>query len=273
MDAPDILSPKSGDRRAFAFRFEAKVVAPANDADDKSGAIEGYASTFGNVDQGDEVVDAGAFAKTIQECVPKRAVKLLATHLMFGASVMEVVGTIVEAKEDDRGLWIKASLASTATAQDVRTLVQEGHVEGLSIGFEMLRWEIVRGENGAPDILHHKEVRLLEVTVTAFPMNPEAVITAVKSFGQFATSARAKIAAASAENRKAVAASLFGPDAGWGTLGDAFASFGAALRELETPKASEATTVPVTKTEPVAGLGLKAHEHEARKRRARLLRL
>jgi hypothetical protein len=175
----------------------------------------------------------------------------------------------VEAKEDERGLWIKAMLASTQTAQDVRTLVQEGHVSGLSIGFEMLRWEIAKGENGAPDILHHKEVRLLEVTVTAFPMNPEAMITSAKSFGSVATSIRKRLDGAPPADRAKVAEEVFGKDAGWDTLGEAFASLGAVLRGLAKDEPKATTAAPVA---PVAGPGLAARESiEVRKRRARAL--
>jgi hypothetical protein len=134
----------------------------------------------------------------------------------------------------------------------------------------MLRWEVVH-EDGKPDVLHHKEVRLLEVTVTAFPMNPEAVITAAKSFGYVATSIRAKVAAAKPEDRAAVVAALCGKDAGWDTLRSAVADLGAVLRELGTPEAPAATTAPA-KAEPVAGVGLAAKELDVRKRRIEALK-
>ena len=45
--------------------FEFKVTEA--DSSDDVGVIEGYASTFGNVDLGNDIVEKGAFKKTIKD--------------------------------------------------------------------------------------------------------------------------------------------------------------------------------------------------------------
>jgi len=91
---------------------------------------------------------------------------------------MEVVGTITQAKEDDRGLWIHADFASTDHAQEARKLAVEGHVSGLSIGYNAIAAAPLT-EDGKT-IIELTELRLLEVTLTARPANELAAVTAAK---------------------------------------------------------------------------------------------
>ena len=143
-----------------------------------TGWLEGYASVFNVIDSYDEVVRPGAFVKTIAERVPAGKVKLMSLHMAFGGDTMEVIGTITEAREDARGLWIHAEFASTANAQDARKLAVEGHVSGLSIGYNAITAAPVT-ENGKT-IVELTELRLLEVTLTARPANELALVTDAK---------------------------------------------------------------------------------------------
>ena len=146
-----------------------------------AGWLEGYASVFDVVDAQNDVVKSGAFAKSIKERVAAGKVKLMARHMMHGGDTLEIVGTITEAKEDKHGLWIHAEFASTATAQEVRQLVAEGHVAGLSIGYIPVDWKYTEVDGKEVAELH--EVKLMEVTITALPANEYAVITAAKAVG------------------------------------------------------------------------------------------
>ncbi|GMV82121.1 MAG: hypothetical protein AMXMBFR7_33050 [Planctomycetota bacterium] len=169
-------------RRVNWLDGENTRLAAKADGETDSGWIEGYAAVFGNIDAQGEVFVKGCFARTIQLQVPAGKVKLMAHHYKYGGDVLDCIGTIVEAKEDDYGLWIRAKLASTQLAQDVRTLVLEGHAKTLSVGFYMLRWE--PRDMGGKEILHHLECRLAETTVTVKPVNELAAITGAKSEAQ-----------------------------------------------------------------------------------------
>lgn len=141
-----------------------------------AGTLEGYASTFGNVDLGGDVVVKGAFAKTIAN-IKKNGIPLLADHV---ASTASVLGTIFDASEDSTGLKIKARFSSAASAQDVRTKLLEGHLDRMSIGYDPVEYAFMDGEDGSRN-RKLIEIKLWEASVVVFPMNPEAAISRVKS--------------------------------------------------------------------------------------------
>ena len=158
---------------------ELVTVSAAARPDESFGYIEGYAAVWDNIDEQSEIIRRGAFAKSIRERVPTGKIKLQVQHVGFATSTLDTIGTVIEAKEDERGLWIRAALAPTERAQELRKLVQSGHVHGLSVGFMAL--QAGPAVEGGKSIIEHKEGKLLEVTVTPFPANEEAVILAVKS--------------------------------------------------------------------------------------------
>lgn len=160
--------------------------------DSEAGWLEGYAAVFGNIDEYYEIVEPGAFRKTVSERVAAGKVKLMTRHFAHGGSTADIVGTVTEAKEDDYGLWVHADFAKTDLAQETRTLVNEGHVTGLSIGYEPISWERDTTEDGK-EILRLKELKLYDVTITAVPVNPEAAITNAKTAISAAAKAEADL--------------------------------------------------------------------------------
>lgn len=154
-----------------SVRFEVKQYDP------DAGTLEGYANTW-DLDEGDDLVLPGAFKKTIKERVPAGKVKLLDSHFWDGA---HTIGTVVDAREDDKGLYIVARLASTPDAQAIRTKIMEGHLDRMSIGFQIIRDRFENDEATGKMIRVIEEVKLFEVSVVPFPMNEEAAITSVKS--------------------------------------------------------------------------------------------
>lgn len=147
----------------------------ADDEDDN--ILVGYASTFGNVDLGGDVVVKGAFAKSVETINAKGGgIPLLADHV---ASTASVLGTIYEAREDDKGLVIKARISKAPSAQDTAVKLREGHLSKMSIGYETMD-EAFEDKDGQRVRLL-KEVKLWETSVVVFPMNPKADIAYVKS--------------------------------------------------------------------------------------------
>jgi HK97 family phage prohead protease len=146
----------------------------ADDSGDGNTLI-GYASTFGNVDLGGDVVVKGAFTKTIEN-IKTNGIPLLADHF---ASTSSVLGTIYDATEDTKGLQIKARLSQAPSAQDVAVKLREGHLNKMSIGYESMddSYDEVNGQK----VRLLKEIKLWETSVVVFPMNPKASIERVKS--------------------------------------------------------------------------------------------
>lgn len=147
-----------------AARFLAKSVRP-------DGTFEGYASVFGAEDLGRDIVMPGAFARSLARRGPK-GVKLLYQH-----DAGAVIGVWSEIREDGRGLFVRGRLlADVARAREVLALMRAGAVDGLSIGYHVVRAE-KDGKRGARRLV---ELDLWEISVVTFPMLPEARISAVK---------------------------------------------------------------------------------------------
>lgn len=177
-DQPGNASMDTGKitRRESAMTLE-RLVVPIEwkAADVGDGVLEGYASTFGNVDLGGDVIVKGAFKKTIAN-IKANGIPLLADHM---PTVNSVLGTIFDAKEDDYGLLVRAQMSAAQSAQDARMKMIEGHVNKMSIGYETMNADM-EDRNGEPVRLL-KEIKLWEASVVVFPMNPQAVISRVKS--------------------------------------------------------------------------------------------
>jgi len=175
---------KALDPNARYERFVEIGKLTAGKASDGNGWIEGYANVFDVIDSSDEIVRHGAFAKSIRERVPAGKVKLMIRHLAHGGGALEVIGTVTEAVEDAKGLKIHADLAGTDAAQETRQLILEGHLWGLSIGYQPVQWGYV--DIDTKEILELSEVKLFDVTVTGAPVNEESVITAAKAVDSLA---------------------------------------------------------------------------------------
>ena len=147
-------------------------------ADDDENTLDGYASVFGNVDGHGDVVVRGAFKRTIRERVAAGRVKLLDGHATDSRSVL---GTVVAAEEDDRGLRIRARLSTAPSVQETKQKMIEGHLSGLSIGHVVpaggAEWKAALDGR---TVRHLKEVKLFEVSVTAVPANELAGVLTVK---------------------------------------------------------------------------------------------
>ena len=150
--------------------------------DPGSGILEGYASVFGNVDQGGDVVVRGAFKKTLNDwSKSKQPLPLIADHVL---STDGVVGSVISAREDEHGLLVRASFARDEKSQALRQKMIDGHIKGMSFTYETVKSHA--GVRDGKSVRFLTELRLWEATVTPFPMNPEAVATA-KALEDFET--------------------------------------------------------------------------------------
>ncbi|WP_449471660.1 HK97 family phage prohead protease [Sphingobium chungangianum] len=149
--------------------------------DAEKGTVEGYASRFGNVDQVGDVVEKGAFTKSIQHGAQR--VRFLWQH-----NKQEPIGIIQEIREDDHGLFIKAQFANTQRAQETRELMKMGALDSFSIGYRVPKDKIIVEQTKDGQIQRLKEIHLFEVSVVTFPCNVEARLTGIKSSleGRFA---------------------------------------------------------------------------------------
>jgi len=137
--------------------------------------FEGYGSTFGNIDRGNDVVVKGAFVESLKGRMPK----LLWQHKMDMP-----IGVFVDAYEDEKGLYVKGKMPRDDKFVSDRIIPQMkiGSVNDMSIGFSIKDADYEK-YNGA-NVRMIKSVDLYEVSLVTIPMNPEAAITS-KAFTPF----------------------------------------------------------------------------------------
>lgn len=138
--------------------------------DDKEGTFSGYGAVFSNIDSGGDIIEPGAFTKTIAEGIGR--VKILSAH---NDSLLPI-GIPTELREDAKGLFMSAKISDTTLGRDVKTLIHDGVLCELSIGYDPVVFDY--DENG---IRHLREVKLWEISVVTWAMNEQAVITDHKS--------------------------------------------------------------------------------------------
>lgn len=137
------------------------------------GSFSGYGSVFGNVDYYGDVVEAGAFTKTLAAKMPA---------MLWQHDSAEPIGVWTKIAEDEKGLYMEGRLLTgkVSRASEAHELLKAGAVKGLSIGYMPKVWEWLKDNNG-DSIRHLKEIDLWEVSLVTFPANEAAVVTSVKS--------------------------------------------------------------------------------------------
>jgi HK97 family phage prohead protease len=136
------------------------------------GTFEGYGSIFGNVDSYGEVVEPGAFGKSLA-----RHAKAKTSPLMLWQHNPDYpIGVWESLEEDSKGLFGRGRLLKgVQKADEAHIIMKNGAIRGLSIGYRELR---AQPEGNNRKLL---ELDLMEISPVTFPANDKARITAVKS--------------------------------------------------------------------------------------------
>lgn len=138
---------------------------------DDAGTFTGYASTFGTLDLGGDIVVKGAYADTLQRR-GARGIKMLFDH-----NPSDPIGAWEEMAEDEIGLRVKGRLLlDLQKGREVHAMMKAGIIDGLSIGYRVEHASRDAG-NGARLL---EKVDLREVSVVTFPMNESSLISSVK---------------------------------------------------------------------------------------------
>ena len=147
-----------------AIKFETKAI------DDNK--FEGYASYFNNIDSYDDIIERGAFKKTISE--NRGRIKVLWQH-----DAAEPIGIPEEMYEDDNGLYVRAKISMTDTGKKAMTLIRDGVITEMSIGYDVMKDDYKMMGNRRVRML--KEVRLWEFSPVTFAANDKAKIMKMRS--------------------------------------------------------------------------------------------
>lgn len=144
------------------------------DVDESEGVFKGYASVYDVVDRYNEIVTRGAFTNTLQENDGK-------FPLCWFHNVQEPLG-IIYAQESIKGLLVEGYLnLDVKSAREKHSLMKQGAIKGLSIGFKTMQdeWD--------SDVRKLKEIKLYEISpiTLSFQACPGAEIEDVKRIQNF----------------------------------------------------------------------------------------
>jgi hypothetical protein len=154
----------------------------------------GYCAAFNNVDSYGDVIVPGAFAKSLPDFLKNG-------QICFNHE--EVIGKPLEAHEDAKGLFVKGRISDTAKGRDCKTLLKDGVMRKMSIGFKCMQrkravpneitdyWKTLGYQPGPEDLSNMQansdylnflhEIKLYEASPVGFPANTAADITGVKA--------------------------------------------------------------------------------------------
>lgn len=149
------------------FLYKSAPLGELKDADEKSGIVKGYGSVFGNVDSDGDIINKGAYSKTIQENGTR--VKYLYQHDMD-----KPLGKMLNLYEDEKGLVFEAQIPKTTLGRDVMELMKAGVITENSVGILPIRKEMVENYR------HINEVKLYEISAVTLAANDQAMIVDVK---------------------------------------------------------------------------------------------
>lgn len=145
---------------------------------DEQGIFEGYGNVFGVQDHYRDVVEPGAFTKTLQNWQEKgRLPALLWQH-----DSSKPIGVYESMSEDQHGLHVRGRLLveDVPLAREAWALLKAGAINGLSIGYST-----VLEERDINRVNHIKEIDLWEVSLVTFPANAESTVTHIKTIREF----------------------------------------------------------------------------------------
>ena len=144
------------------------------------GTISGYASTWTREpDSYGDIVVKGAFAEHIAQIKEEgRVLPFLFNHKADDLNAY--IGTVIELKEDDHGLYFEGTFDDTPEGQRARELALDGRLCKFSFAYDVLE----AGEITLEDGRKANELRKLnihEVSLVMYPANPDTSVVSVKA--------------------------------------------------------------------------------------------
>lgn len=142
--------------------------AEISDVDENLGIVKGYGSIFGNVDSDNDIIEKGAYARTIKNNGSR--VKYLYQH-----DITKPIGRMKELFEDEKGLGFVAEIPKTTFGIEVLELMKYNVIDENSVGIMPVKKDY--NEDGVRMI---KEAKLFEISAVTLASNDEAKILEVK---------------------------------------------------------------------------------------------
>lgn len=156
---------KKENKKLRQLNCRAEIKATGKD----EGIVEAYVSVFNNVDAYGDVIEQGAFAKSLKKKLPKG---------VWMHNWDEPIAKTLEAREDPHGLYIKGQLIlEVEKAREAYALMKNGVIDEFSIGFYINDQEYDEVNN----VRRIKEITLIEWSPVLAGANPDTELISVKA--------------------------------------------------------------------------------------------
>ena len=139
------------------------------DIDENLGVVSGYGSIFGNLDSDNDIIEKGAYKRTIKN--NGKRVKYIYNH-----QIDKPIGKMKELYEDEKGLKFVAEIPKTTFGKEVLELMRYGVIDENSVGIMPIKKDY--NDDGVRVI---KEVKLYEISAVTLAANDQAKILEVKA--------------------------------------------------------------------------------------------
>ncbi len=137
-----------------------------------TGSFTGYAMTWA-YDKDGFRFEQGSLARSIKDRAGK--IPVMIRHAKHGGTVLETVGFLMDLTEDNVGLLVRGDFLDTELGQAARDQARAGGIKCMSTGTKPLRYQ------RADRVVVVREAKLLEVTLTNIPEDPDAEIQTVRT--------------------------------------------------------------------------------------------
>jgi HK97 family phage prohead protease len=131
--------------------------------------ITGYGAVFGNIDSYGDIIEKGAFIKTLSERMGRIA-------FCYQHDIWNPIGKIEPIDEDDTGL--KLTVKVSAAEKDIQTKIKEGILKEMSIGYRTMESKSEVRDGDTVNLL--TEIKLFEISLVTVAANPLAVVESMK---------------------------------------------------------------------------------------------
>ena len=143
-------------------RVCAQIKALPSSPDSSRGPFEGDLSTYGNIDLGGDICEAGCFDRNVAQQGTHRP-------LLWQHRDDDPIGSF-DVVSTEGTLRIKGSFnLDTQHGREGYSLLKHGDIDGLSIGYRAVDYSYDRD-----GVRHLLDVDLMEGSLVTFPMNPQA---------------------------------------------------------------------------------------------------
>lgn len=156
-------------KNGLSLKFASAALSVEIKSDD--GEIEGYASKFGEVDRGSDMVMPGAFRASLA------AKKSIEVKMLWQHDPSQPIGVWDTIQEDETGLRVKGRiLTGIHKGAEALLMLKAGILDGLSIGYRTEDYGY--STEGQRQVRQLKKLDLWEISLVTFPMLPSARVTA-----------------------------------------------------------------------------------------------